>query len=435
MRVILAALCLSLVLGVPPRSASCDEKPAPAAQPDENERYPVEFRKRVNDSIDRGVAWLLKQQQPDGTWSSRFNKAYPMGPASLAVLTLLKGGVKADHPAVRKAFAHLRTLPMKKTYAVSVLLMAMDASYAPARDPFAVETVDRYGRSKEKDPCLSRISKEDMAWMQRAVTFLLEAQTTQGVWRYPSKQAFDLSCTQYALLGLKAALRCGIKVPPGVWLRALRFLLDHQEQDGAKLKLRGNEVRGKYRIAWSEDAKTRGFRYTAKKPPVTGAMTTAGISSLIICQSELWSSRKFKGDLRARARVGIRDAMAWMQAWMEVRVNPIQRNDGKPGHPPEPLSGGPNHYYYLYGLERASILGRVRFYGTRDWYEEGAETLMMAQEEVGGWPSSEQLTDSCFAILFLKRATSRMKVPVITPEAGGAPADSRSKAKKKKPAR
>ena len=424
-----------LLLLVPILLAASARADEPAARPDPerefNERYDPEFRRRVSASIDRGVAWLLKNQRPDGCWDSAYTKAYPMGPTALGVLTLLKGGVKPDHPAVTKAFAYLRKLPLKKTYSVGVLLMALDARNAPARDPFTVEEVDRYGRSTRKDPCLSNIGKEDAAWMKRGVTFLLEHQTAKGVWRYPSKEAFDLSCTQYALLGLKAAMRCGIKIPAKVWLDALRFLLDHQEKDGPAVPLRANEVRGNYRVAWTERAKARGFRYTAKHAHVSGSMTTAGLAGLIICHSELWASRKFKGDLRQRTRVGIRDAMAWMQLWYTPRVNPLVDAEGKGVHAEPPVVGGPNHYYYLYGLERFGILGRVRLIGEHDWYEEGAELLMRDQEEDGHWPSDARLSDTCFAILFLKRATSRMKVPVITPESGAPPADTRAKPPKK----
>lgn len=401
-----------------------------------NERYPVEFRARVAAAIDRGVAWLLTQQKPDGSWASAHNKGYPMGPTAFAALTLLKGGLRRDHPAIDKAFAYLRTLPMRKTYSVGVLLMALDARHARARDPFATEKVDKYGRSVRKDPCLSRISKEDAVWMKQAVDFLLENRTEKGVWRYPSKkQDFDLSCTQYALLGLKAAMRCGVKIPASVWLAALTYVLDFQKQDGPAVRLRANEARGDYRVVWTEQAKSRGFAYSHRLKATKGSMTTAGIACLIICQSELWNSRKFKGDVRLRTRVGIRDAMAWMQTWYTPFVNPVVGPDGKARHAGPPAIGGPNHYYYLYGLERAGIFGRARYFGEHDWYEEGAEILLPDQEPDGGWRPPNRVVESCFAILFLKRATSRMKVPVITApaqdDAGGADAKGRSKPSKR----
>ncbi len=52
---------------------------------------------------------------------------------------------------------------------------------------------------------------------------------------------------------------------------------------------------------------------------------------------------------------------------------------------------------------------------------------MHDQADDGSWPLAERVVESCFAILFLKRATSRMSIPVITPAPGKAPADTRDK--------
>lgn len=426
---VLAALLLSLAVGCPLAAGDEQEDRRAAESRFVNERYPLEFRKRVNAAIDKGIGWLRGQQARDGSFPSSYNRAYPMGPTALAVLTLLKGGVPPTEPGLRRAIAYLRKLPMQKTYSVGILLMALDAYYAPARDPFVVEEVDRYGRSLRKDPCQERIGKADLAWMRAGVKFILDHQTADGVWRYPAKQAYDLSNTQYALLGLKAAVRCGIKIPAQAWLDALAFLLEHQEPTGRPVVYQANEVRGRYRIAWTERGLARGFRYvkrgpTAQAPPVSGSMTTAGLAGLIICQSELWTSRRFDGKLRLRTRRGIRDAMAWMHEHFDVSVNPFQPEKGVAGPPPG-MRGGPNHFYYLYGLERASILGRIRHYGEHDWYEDGAELLMQDQSDDGSWPQQQRLVDSCFAILFLKRATTRMSVPVITPPSGRPPVDRR----------
>jgi hypothetical protein len=61
------------------------------------------------------------------------------------------------------------------------------------------------------------------------------------------------------------------------------------------------------------------------------------------------------------------------------------------------------HIYYLYGVERAGMLYGTDMIGTRDWYDEGAEWLIGHQAENGSWRNT---TDTCFAILFLKRATA-----------------------------
>ena len=73
------------------------------------------------------------------------------------------------------------------------------------------------------------------------------------------------------------------------------------------------------RIEWTEKAKARGFSYTTEETTTTGSMTTAGLAGLMICQRELWRSRRFTGELRETTRVAIRDGLAWMQTHFRRR--------------------------------------------------------------------------------------------------------------------
>ena len=73
---------------------------------------------------------------------------------------------------------------------------------------------------------------------------------------------------------------------------------------------------------------------------------------------------------------------------------------------------GPWHYYYLYGLERMGALVGVAFLGEHDWYQEGARYLVARQDEEGSWQGGTDLSETCFALLFLKRATTGDPVPV-----------------------
>jgi hypothetical protein len=76
-------------------------------------------------------------------------------------------------------------------------------------------------------------------------------------------------------------------------------------------------------------------------------------------------------------------------------------------------AGNKHHLYYLYGLERAGILFGTEFFGRKEWYPEGANTLLDAQGQDGSWaatPGGESATvNTCFAILFLRRATKPLQ--------------------------
>jgi len=371
-----------------------------------NEDYPPAFRKRVNQAVDRGVEYLLKKQSIDGSWPANKNLLeHRLGHTALMTLACLKGGLTIRDAQVRKAVHWMRSQPLTKTYDVGILLMAVHAIYSPTDEKQIVE-VDKYGHRKIKDPCLADMTKKDRAWMKRCVDVLLKHQQG-GHWRYP-ENGLDVSNTQYALLGLWAASRCGFKIPSQVWTDSLNWLLKSQERTGRSVRLRVNEVRGNYRVAWTEPAKARGFRYipggspVEGKKPVSGSMTTAGLASVAICQDELWGSRRFTPEMRKMSRRSVRDALAWMQDNFDVTRNPG-----------EPTGGW--HYYYLYGMERAGILARARFMGSHDWYKEGADHLLGEQRSDGSWlRATDPQIDSAFAILFLKRSTTRTRNPVIT---------------------
>ena len=84
---------------------------------------------------------------------------------------------------------------------------------------------------------------------------------------------------------------------------------------------------------------------------------------------------------------------AWLAAHYDVRHNP--------GH------GMSWRLYYLYGLERACELNSIAHIMEKDWYFDGATLLLEEQNQNGKWGSD---TDTCFAILFLKKAA----LPVVT---------------------
>ena len=56
----------------------------------------------------RGVEWLLRHQEPDGSWFGRWGANYVYGTGA-AVPALVRAGVAPDHPAIRRAVRWLET--------------------------------------------------------------------------------------------------------------------------------------------------------------------------------------------------------------------------------------------------------------------------------------------------------------------------------------
>jgi hypothetical protein len=230
----------------------------------------------------------------------------------------------------------------------------------------------------------------------------------------------DLSNTQYVLLALWAGTRHGFEIDPDVLESMADRLLAWQEADGPRVQRRWDPPRAPTatgyhtvdRPAGAVD-RARGFGYTPGERP-TGSMTTAGLSSLAILKAMLVEKGNLDPKLRMRIDTGIWDAIAWLARHFSVGENPN--------------AGATWHYYYLYGLERACVIAGKTHLGERDWYREGAEMLIRAQKEDGRWSTGRfgprgmgapgiwmDLLDSCFALLFLKRAALEPTEPILPP--------------------
>ena len=72
------------------------------------------------------------------------------------------------------------------------------------------------------------------------------------------------------------------------------------------------------------------------------------------------------------------------------------------------------YLYYMYGLERAGMLYGTEKMGPNRWYPEGAKVLIERQGPSGAWEDgytwNKSEWNTCFAILFLRRATRPLDV-------------------------
>jgi hypothetical protein len=392
------------------------------------------FQERVDASVARGLLRLLSWQDRSGSFAERGNRykgpAYDLGIQAIAHYALRACGARADDPAVQSSLRRLRQYYLEArrmrllgNYQVSLTVLALEAHYEPAAGPGTGG--DRYGNPA---PGARAFPPADLEWLRELTAWLVRAQTSNGGFGYHSPQAGweDHSNAQYSLLALKAARRCGIEVPVSVFRKALDHFLAAQEADGPvvvrKERARAEGGYGTRTVAAAKD-RARGWGYQEARRmrgSATGSMTTAGVSSLVICRSELLGHKAWPEREDARTVQAIHDGIAWLGRHFSVEGNPTA--DG---------SVGGWHYYYLYGLERAGVLSGVAWMGDHDWYGEGADHLVKAQDRSGGWAEGRALVaggrggdgdgegdvlSTCFALLFLKKATFRVEGAVATEE-------------------
>jgi hypothetical protein len=308
----------------------------------------------------RGVHFLRQDVADDGICTHR-GRPSP-GATALAVAALRASGVKKDDPAILKALT-VSILPEEEFGLTKAVSRWQNHTYTIALRIMALAAVDPEAYKHK---------------IQALANRLASGQLKNGQWTYYCGDGYrataqgarkfgDNSNTQYALLGLRAAVSAGAEVHQDTWMRGMVFWLEVQLPRG----------------------------YWGYTPPKTkGAslsMTAAGISSLSICLEGLYG--------RKRA------------AEMILQSTSLQR-----GHVAQGryllLHGGfeQTHYYGYYGVERACILTGVQKFNDYDWYKAGARLLLGDQGDGGEWISKVRsygaAVDTAYALLFLKRATT-----------------------------
>jgi len=324
----------------------------------------------IDRAIDRGVDWLLKEQLRDGSWSTR-QGMFLGGQTALCAYTLLKCGLPTTHPAVVRAFRFLDGVDPGETYSISLMLMAYEATHDVANQPRIRKLLD--GLLKlPKDGLISYPNK----WGPDD-TFLDEAEVP------------DLSNQQFAALGMWAAHKAGVEAPLEAWRQmafAIRLYQEREKLIEAPME-GGKTGTGKIGIA--------GFGYRNRNNPY-GSMTAAGTSALKVCVNALEKT------LTATERRDLDLAIDRGVGWLAQHIS-FERNPG--------TDDQAHFYYYLYAIERVGSFLGIDHIGEHAWYFEGARNILSKQSaDWGNWASYYAQADTCFALLFLKRASS----PVLT---------------------
>ena len=380
------------------------------------------FTTKVDDAIERGVAWIRKAQNLTGALPDF--EPYPGATSAFAYHTMRVCGVPREDFAARHAwgtFYRAARDAEPATYTAAVGLMAL------------CEHGDRdAGAADDRD---TKLNTEDAKWASKLVGSLVRGQRDGG-WGYGSARmrvGEDHSNTQYALLGLKCAARSGVAIDPAVWKLSLLHFLATQETDGPEAARGAGagkvSVQGKGRTFAPVMDHARGWGYRTlsdKGRGVYASMTAAGVSSVVICRSELYGSHLLTSKLDADSERSVWDGLAWLGArWGTARGMGLGGQiPGLPGGVADRRFFG-HDFYEAYGVERAGVLAGVDWMGELDWYGAGAEPILTSQRPDGSWiggyrtgPGNDDAIDTCFALLFLKKGTTPVRRGAVT-QVGG----------------
>jgi hypothetical protein len=203
----------------------------------------------------------------------------------------------------------------------------------------------------------------------------------------------DNSNSQYAALGLRACADAGIVIPKAVIQRAQTWwrISQHEEEEKRAGVATGDGAAGP--AGWCYGPRDHGHNAYA-------TMTAGAVGSVAI-----WN---YLQDEKATAKdPTLQKGLAWIDRHFSV-----SSNEGPDEHLKDTKW---MVFYYLYALERAGVLANTESFGAHRWYPEGARWILGQQRGDGSWlgplphgdrsEGANAAWDTCFAILFLKRAT------------------------------
>ena len=363
----------------------------------------------IDRSVKAGVAAVRQGQEGTGGWRGYQD----VGMTSLAALTLLECDVPADDKQVQMAAEFVRkgAVTEKQTYSLALAILFLDRLNEPA-DQALIESMavrlmggqtraggwtydcpepsarekerltkhlqqrnELVGRREPPKPIEGRRDVKDLpAEVQAEIVDMARRAAPPAV---PG----DNSNTQFATLALWTARRRGMPTEAALAAVEQRFRTSQHADGGWAYEYRGPGERG--------------------RGDSVATMTAAGLMCIAVADATANAAADKEKPVRDVA--GDKNLRAGLAVLGHVIGHPIakQRELGLPGAVPQ--IGGQS-YYFLWSLERVCVALDLKTIGGKDWHQWGAEILVANQQADGNWKGSYVPADTCFALLFLRRA-------------------------------
>ncbi len=398
----------------------------------------------IDRAVDRGVKELKSIQEGDGGWPHT-QKA---GATALAALTLLECGVPIDDPAITKAAKVIReaapTLTYTYTMALSILFLdrlgeAVDQSLIESLTARLMAGQNRNGGwgyacpeplgeesrrlstllkdrndlvAANKTPPKAEGGRHDHRDLPKDVQEMLLQYGKVRATRISAPggeiDSGDNSNTQFAVLALFASRKHGLpvdaslgeaedrfrrtQVPGGAWGYVPMKAVMADCYATPSMTCAGLLALGYAYAAGNESALRTDLKGKDPSKPGTGAPA----------QRDPEKDPIIKGALTLLGKL-LAKPLAELDANQPIVAAPgyvpVANVDGKHSYA--------RHYYFLWSLERVCVAYDLDTLGDKDWHDWGAEWLLKNQAADGGWHNGEfdkGGCDTCFALLFLRRA-------------------------------
>lgn len=220
---------------VAPAPAGNAAEPRRDVRPDgtasaENRPMEDEITPELNVAVERGLAWIAAQQQPDGSFGEgRYGKNIAV--TSLACIALMADGSLPGRG--RYARQVERGLEFVLQNSTETGLLTSDASNGPmyGHGFAALFLGEVYGMTRGGgDTERSRRVHEALV---KACDLIERSQNSEGGWRYnPVPYDADVSVTICQIMALRSARNAGLDIPKEVIDRAVEYVRQCQNPDG-----------------------------------------------------------------------------------------------------------------------------------------------------------------------------------------------------------
>lgn len=329
---------------------------------------------QIQAAIGKGVDYLWKQQNDDGSWTSnifRGNVKHSGGVTAMASYALMETGISPNSPRLRKALSWMERslgeqnyLPESdSTYTIGFRCQAWLMANACTNDGYL------------------RVMKRDVERIVASTPSGDYDYLCSGRAEYAGLNRPDNSNSQYALYGIWAGKLNSVHVPQQYWEQVFRYWMASQNEDG-------------------------GWGYMKKDERSLITMAAAGLASLYVCSETLELSHFLAvGQQPTATGKAIQKGLAYIDGHFVKSLE----------DPAAYKVSGWLMYYHLFGIQRVGLAGHMKRFGGADWYRLGARVLLDLQNADGSWPggaeniTSEALTS--YALMFLARG--QRPLPIV----------------------